>query len=151
MPLTEKQLYINTLHNLLLERIDTLQNELKEVITSRDNESKSSVGDKYETGRAMMQLRQEQLEKQLAEQKKELSLAQAIFSRKPSTTIGEGSLVKTNYGDYLIGIGLGAIRTEQIDFFSISLGSPFGQILRNKKVNEEFEFRSRSYRISEIL
>ena len=148
--LDEKQVCVDILINLLSNGIQTLENELKEVVTSRDNESKSSVGDKYETGRAMMQLRQEQLEKQLAEQKKNLQLAKGISGKKADTKVGEGSFVKTNRGNYLIGLGLGEIKLGDKSFYSISLLSPFGQAIRNKVANDQFEFRGKNYLIEAI-
>ena len=146
----EKQACLNALRDLLVGRIETLQDELKEVIASRDNESKSSAGDKYETGRAMMQLRQEQLEKQLAEQKKNLSLVKDISSRKTAEKIGEGSYIRTNHGMYLIAIGLGPVIRGTETFYSISLASPFGQIIRGLEVNDQFKFREKSYIIKEV-
>ena len=46
-------------------RIDNAQQAMKAAQESRDNETKSSVGDKYETGRAMMQGAQERNKVQL--------------------------------------------------------------------------------------
>ena len=48
------------------DKIIKIERAIAAVIESRDNETKSSVGDKYETGRAMMQNEQQRLESQLS-------------------------------------------------------------------------------------
>ena len=52
---------------LLNQKIAALQNDLTELKASIENETKSSVGDKYETARAIMQTRQAQVNQQLAD------------------------------------------------------------------------------------
>ncbi|HSY60679.1 MAG TPA: hypothetical protein VK796_02335, partial [Cytophaga sp.] len=61
----------NTLYayctDYVTERITRLKTEIKKTQSSANEETKSSAGDKYETGRAMAQLEIEKNTKQLAE------------------------------------------------------------------------------------
>ncbi|MEJ0032235.1 MAG: hypothetical protein WDO15_18500 [Bacteroidota bacterium] len=61
----------DTLYHLCLEfidnRIKTIRNAISETQASADEETKSSAGDKYETGLSMMQLDMEKQAEQLQE------------------------------------------------------------------------------------
>lgn len=62
-----KQQLISDCTKKLQQQIVSLKQLLDEVTEAVNNETKSSVGDKHETSRAMMQLEQEKLGKQLLE------------------------------------------------------------------------------------
>ena len=49
------------------DRFKTIQNNIEELQKALNSETKSSAGDKHETGRAMLQLDREKLGLQLAE------------------------------------------------------------------------------------
>jgi len=67
-----KQQIIHHIQQVLDKKIETAQQAIVSANESRDNETKSSVGDKYETGRTMMQFELEkyQLQKNKAENQK---------------------------------------------------------------------------------
>jgi hypothetical protein len=70
-----------TLKNALLKKckeqisstILFLENHLKDLSSGAQNDSKSSAGDKHETARAMMQIEQEKVGKQLKENQLQLA------------------------------------------------------------------------------
>ncbi len=67
---------------ILEEKMDAIQGDLDELIHSIQGESKSSAGDKHETARAMMNLEQEKLGRQMEEVlKMQDSLQQIDFGR----------------------------------------------------------------------
>ncbi len=146
-----KEILVNQLCSVLDKRIETANRDIQLAIESRDNETKSTAGDKYETGRAMVQFELEKSNVQLIKAfqlKKELT--QIDLLRK-SDKVTFGSVVKTNTGIYFISIGLGKISIEEETFFAVSLASPLGKILNNKKKGEEFIFQENKNRIVEIL
>ena len=51
----KRELYI-LIKKELEENVDHLISQIKSLQTSRDKDTKSSMGDKYETGRAMIQI-----------------------------------------------------------------------------------------------
>ena len=74
---------------------------------SANDETKSSAGDKHETGRAMAQLEQEKNAQQLNEA---LALREQLNKIDPlqrSSSIQPGSFVKTNLGNFYISISAG--------------------------------------------
>lgn len=76
---------------------------------SLESETKSSAGDKHETGRAMLQLEMEKASQQLlfVEQMKDILRKIDIEDRSNSAI--QGSLVITTSGKYFLAIGLGTV------------------------------------------
>jgi transcription elongation GreA/GreB family factor len=138
------------LEEILINRISQAKKALDDIIFSRDNESKSTAGDKYETGRAMMQQAQKQQEIQVQTSVNLLRHLSALRTEKVPTKIGLGSLVKTNQGLFYLSIGLGEIQYEDKLVHVISMASPLAQLLANKKKGEVFELRDRNYEILEV-
>ena len=65
-PNTKQKLYKYCLE-FIDARLQTVQNQIVEIQNSLLSETKSSSGDKHETGRAMLQLEREKAGQQLAE------------------------------------------------------------------------------------
>ncbi len=64
--------------NLLDEKIRSLKSSLQELEEGSVNDTKSSAGDKHQTARAMMQIEQEKLGKQLNEVFEQKSVLEKI-------------------------------------------------------------------------
>lgn len=62
-----------------------------------------------------------------------------------------GSIVKTNQRNFYISTSIGEIILDNQTYFAISLNSPIGKLLKNKTVNEQFEFNQTRYVITEII
>ena len=146
--MTTKESLILRLKTELKQRIDEAiadSNKLKE---SRDNETKSSAGDKYETGRAMVAIEMEKLSKQIYQLTD--NLQKLDVSLEPSKQAKNGSLVITDKGTFFLCIGLGKVKMEALEYFAISGGSPIGKEILGKSPGESFQFNGRKYLISEI-
>ncbi len=144
-----------TLHAHCLQiverQLEGVQKALKDAQGSANNETKSSAGDKHETGRAMAQLETEKLTGQLSEVIKLKETLFKINSEAESNTVAFGSLVLTNKGLFYIAIGLGKVVLNDQDFFVVSPISPIGKVLINKKEKESFSFNGNSYVIEEVI
>ncbi len=145
----KKKVYENLIEKLDL-KISTAESAIASAIDSRDNETKSSVGDKYETGRAMMQLEQ---------QKNEVQLAKAITLKKTLKRInielkkdtGElGAMLNTTNGIFFLSIGLGKIVVEDQTVYAISMASPMGKVLFGKKTGDELIFQGKKIVIQAV-
>lgn len=122
---------------------------LQDVIDSTRNETKSSAGDKYETGRAMLQIEQDNIRKQLQEALEQ----KASFEHLPpdrSSKVTNGSLVKTGNGIFFISIALGKTSVAGIAVMSVSARSPLGSKLTGMKTGETATINGRNYTIEEI-
>jgi len=131
-------------------KIEQAQESIAVVKESRDNETKSSAGDKYETGREMMQIEINKSEDQLSKfinYKHQLS---KIDLKKKFVKVEFGSLVETSNGTYFISIALGKIKLANTDYYPISLASPIGKLIYQKKEGDSIEFQGRIFKIIRI-
>ncbi|MCM4167752.1 Transcription elongation factor GreA [Arenibacter antarcticus] len=136
--------------NFIEERLSRIQKNIASLQEALASESKSSAGDKHETGRAMIQLEREKLGNQLAE----VQLLQERFNKVPmhrnSNFVGLGSLVYTSKHHYYIGISAGEIKVNGESFYAIAPDTPVGKLLMGKTVGEEVVFNGSEFRITEI-
>lgn len=133
------------------DRIASLQHILKEAQQAANNETKSSAGDKHETGRAMAQLETEKLTAQLSEA---LNIKQNLTQINPTNTnntVVLGSVVYTNKGNFYIAASIGKVSIENEVFFAISPASPIGKLLLTKKEKEIFSLNGNEYTVLDIL
>lgn len=132
------------------QRLSICEKALANLQESLASETKSSVGDKHETGRAMIQLEREQLGGQLAKVESDKEILLKINPELTSEIVRLGSLVKTSEYTYFIAISSGKITIDGTNFYSISLDSPMGQLLIGKRVGEKFQFRENEIEILEV-
>ena len=133
------------------ERTDRLKKQSDELQESLGSETKSSAGDKHETGRAMVQLEQEKLGQQLQELEATRSILKKINIEKPSDKIRLGSLVKTSMTDYFIAISAGAFNHDQGIVYCISANAPIAKLLIGKEKGENFVFNGKGQAILGIF
>jgi transcription elongation GreA/GreB family factor len=145
-----KKQIITQITDLLNQNIELLKLDLASTIESRNSDTKSSAGDKFETGRAMMQMELEKNKIQLNKTeriKRELS---NIDVNKISTKVEFGSLVYTTQGNYFLSLALGKVIIENTAYYAISLAAPIGQLLQDKKEGDSFEFQGNKISILTI-
>ncbi|MFC5626075.1 hypothetical protein [Algoriphagus winogradskyi] len=134
------------------EKINLLKAERKAINDGILEDTKSSAGDKFETGRETMSRDLMTVENQLKQANfefDELCRFQAI--KEPSATIQEGSLVQVGSDQYLISISLGQVNVDGQKLFMLSKSSPLGEILVGRKKGDQVEFRGRNLTITELL
>ncbi len=146
----KQEIYIKLIASLD-KKIEQAQESISLVKESRDNDTKSSAGDKFETGREMMQIEIDKSEAQLAKSLNLKSDLSKIDLDKECSSVEFGSLVETNNGSYFISIGVGKLTVDNKDFFVISLASPIGKALYQKEVGVSFKFQGKEYLIKSIV
>lgn len=151
MNLILKGLLYESCVSFLQKRLDVIEHRLNELNDSLGAETKSSVGDKYETGRAMLHLEKDKQMQQLAvllNYKKQLH---AIDPKIECIRVEQGALVQTNQGTFFLSISAGKLIIDKEVYFAITLASPIGQLLFQKKVGDRFEFRGKHYVLESIV
>jgi transcription elongation GreA/GreB family factor len=136
---------------ILNQKNEELNIALANTSESANNETKSSAGDKHETSRAMMQLEQEKLGKQLKELQEQRSELEKIDISKPSAQIAKGTLIQSDKGLLFLSIGLGKIMVNDKTVFVISPQSPLGLKLIGKKENDMVEMSGVKYTIQKLF
>ena len=132
------------------ERIASAFSAMESARESKNQETKSSAGDKFETGRVMMQREEEKNEAQWA-QLKELKLKLVTISTVTNSSIAMGSLINTNQGKYFISIGIGKFKVGEETYFVISPESPVGHLLIGQSVGDKTSFNNRQIEIQNII
>ena len=135
---------------ILQGRIDRIKRIMDEAQASSNEESKSSAGDKYETGRAMMQLEKDKAASQLSETLNLRKALDQINLNKPTSIIRLGSIVQTDYGYFFLAAALGNIDFKGNKYFAISPVSPVGEKLLNKKAGERITVKDRTFQIMKV-
>lgn len=146
-----KNKLLQELHSRLGTQIETAQSAINSAKESKNNETKSTAGDKYETGRAMMQLEQEKNEMQLSKVLHSKSVLSQIDLEKKFDSVAFGSLVITDQGKYFIAIGIGKVKLEDETYFVISPDSPVGKLLLGKQIGEQVAFRNQKIEVQKII
>lgn len=145
----------NQLHKYCQEhvqqRLNTVQKAIADTIKAAKDENKSSMGDKYETGLAMMHIEREKKEAQLRQALDLQTKLKSIYPNKVHEIVEPGSLVVTNYGHYYIAIGLGKAIIEEETFYVVSIQSPIGQALKGKKAGDSITFLNKQYKIDGVF
>lgn len=143
----KKENIIATAQNLLNSKLIELEKAIFNVQNAANEESKSSMGDKYETGRAMAQNDRAMLENQKNELLKDISTFENINFEQETEFIKSGSLVHTSIGYILISVGLGKIVDSGVNVMLISSASPLGTDLSGKKNKDTITINGRQIQI----
>ncbi|MDX1363633.1 3-oxoacyl-ACP synthase [Arenibacter latericius] len=150
MNITPKEQLYSSCKTYIEERLLRIQGGITSLEEALTSETKSSAGDKHETGRAMIQLEREKLGKQLAE----VQLLQERFKKVPlqrkSNQVILGSVVYTSKHHYYIGISAGKILVDGEIYYAIAPDTPMGKILMGKSIGEKIFFNGSEFKIKEI-
>jgi len=145
---TKEQL-IKHCQDYIASHIATLRTSLNEIQKAANEETKSSMGDKFETGRSMLHLERDKIESQLNEY---LILERTIYSipEKRSDKIDFGSLVHTTTGIFYIAMGLGKQLVNNVEYLIIGPSSPIAKELGKRAINDSLIFNGQSIKIISI-
>ncbi|SEH80120.1 MULTISPECIES: GreA/GreB family elongation factor [Epilithonimonas] len=139
---------IKLINQKLYEKIQTFEKLIAETRAS-NNDTKSSMGDKYETGREMLQQEINNLQVQLNEVLKQQDFLKTILV-KPSDKAEKGAIVKTERGLFFISVSLGELSFEHQKIICISPESPLAKAMNGKQKGEVFSLNNMSQKIVDI-
>ena len=139
---------LEIIHQKISEKIQKLEQLIAETRAS-NNDTKSSMGDKYETSREMLQQEINNLQIQMNEHLKSQQILKNI-NPNPHKIVTLGSLVETEKGMFFIAISLGELSFNQEKIFVISAESPLAKAMNGKKVGETFIVNNLSQIIKNI-
>ena len=136
---------------LIGQKLDRNRSTLAELKESAGSETKSSAGDKHETGRAMVHLEQEKAVKQMANNQALQNVLDKIDAALSTQVVSIGSLVITNKLRFFVSVPLGKINFDGQDYFLISLTAPLAKSFVGKQKGDRVSFNGQDYLIEEIL
>ncbi|MDG1106118.1 MAG: 3-oxoacyl-ACP synthase [Cyclobacteriaceae bacterium] len=126
---------------LALTKIDSLKSELVGLQEASNQDTKSSAGDKYETGRSMIVLEKEKLGIQLMAAYKLKKALDLINLGKSINKVGLGALVKESNNFYYFSANFGVLDIADVKVFALSTLSPIGQAMLGKTPGSSYTFR----------
>ena len=145
----KEQLYQQCLDHVN-ERLQTITQTIESNQKALTSETKSSAGDKHETGRAMLQLEMEKAGQQLQSIQQMKDTLARIDLSKNSEVVVLGSVIETDLGIYFLSVSVGQIQVEKKIYLAISTSSPIGKLLLGKREGEELVWSGRKIQINKI-
>lgn len=147
----KKQLLWDACMNYVEERIGRIETAIKDLEDALKLETKCSMGDKYETGRAMLHLEFEKLSGQHEEYRKLKKTLRMIQPKKVFETVSFGSAVKTDGPNYFISIPAGEIKLRDEVFYAVGASAPIAKVLSGKSAGESVTFNGKEIYIKSVF
>ncbi|HEX6891985.1 MAG TPA: 3-oxoacyl-ACP synthase [Chryseolinea sp.] len=133
------------------EKIHAATEAMRNAQEAANEESKSSAGDKYETGRAMMQIERDKAATQLDEALKLKRTLSLIGASSSQHIIALGCIVKTKTFNAFIGVGPGKLSVDGVEYFIVTPMSPLGKTLSGLEAGADFTFNNKPNIVLEIF
>ncbi|MDO5615121.1 MAG: hypothetical protein Q4G16_02950 [Cruoricaptor ignavus] len=132
----------------ITEKINYLEHLIAETRAS-NNDTKSSMGDKYETSREMLQQEINHLQNQLAEVRKQELISKKLCDQQ-NQTCDFGAIVETDKALLYLSTPIGEIYHEERKIITISQESPLAKAMKGKSQNQTFEINGQTHFIKNI-
>lgn len=143
------------LYNLCRQYLENSISEIEAAIADRRdaiaNETKSSMGDKYETTREMLQQDINMNLERLSKAKSDEAALNLINKEMNSAVVIPGSLVQTNNGHFYISISAGQLSVDRNKYYAVSLASPIGVQLKGKQQGDTFTLNGKHFVIENVV
>ena len=146
-----KTALLEEVKELIFQKIQVSEKMMNDAQDSANNETKSSAGDKFETGRAMMHMERDKNAKQLSEAKRLQLFLSQIKPERIFDKVAFGSVVETTFGNYFISIAAGRIIIDEKKYFAISPQAPLAKDLLQKQIGDEISFNNQPVKILNVF
>ena len=135
-------------HAFVAQRIEAARTAMQAAQESSRSETKSSAGDKYETGREMANQERDRNAAHLQQAQQLQAELARIDPALPCDTVRPGALVSTSLGRFYISISAGKL--EDADVFAVSAAAPVAVALRGLRAGQEAVFNGKAARIEAV-
>jgi transcription elongation GreA/GreB family factor len=136
---------------ILEERMKDAETAMLSAQESANTNEKSSMGDKYETGREMSMQERDLHAKQLDALQKEYRKLKVIDVLGNFKKIETGALVQTETKWYWVAIALGQVKFEKGPVMVVSPLSPIAQQMIGKRANDFIEMNGKREQIIAVF
>ncbi|MDB4563825.1 hypothetical protein N9084_00810 [Flavobacteriales bacterium] len=146
-----RPLIVAALETSMKEGLEQSQAAFQELQGSLEGESKSTAGDKHETGRAMVQMEMEQAALRLSRVEGMIRQWQSLDPIRRREQVRPGGVVRTDQGGFVIGVAWGAFDVpEEGQWRAISANAPLAQAFHGLGPHSTVEFRGKTWRIISV-
>ncbi len=135
--------------SVLSSKLEESKTRIEEARQALFNETKSSAGDKHETGREMARQELEKVELNHSNLNKSWVQLNNLNPIQTHSTAEPGSLVVADH-IYFISVGLGPIHVEGHEVFCLSPSAPLSVALNGLKSGDQTDFRNQRITVQAI-
>ena len=130
------------------QRIAAARTAMQAAQESSSSETKSSAGDKYETGREMANAERDRNAAHMQQAQQLQAELARISPDSPCDTVRPGALVRTSMGQFYISISAGKL--EGIEVFAVSPAAPVAVALKGLRAGQEAVFNGKMLRVEAV-
>ena len=146
-----KQKVIQTSYQHILDKLNEFEVTERSAQESAANDTKSSMGDKHETSREILQQEREMNGRRMAEAIRQKEEIERILPNHEFTQIQSGTLAETSLGWFFFSTALGFVYVDNVKVAVISMASPIGQSLKGMKAGDSIMFQGKPILIKQII
>ena len=132
-------------HAFIEQRIAAARTAMQAAQESSSSETKSSAGDKYETGREMANAERDRNAAHMKQAQQLQAELGRISPDAPCDTVRPGALVHTSLGLFYVSISAGKL--EGHDVFAVSAAAPVAVALKGLRAGQEAVFNGKAVRV----
>ena len=129
------------------ERIDAARTAMQAAQESSSSETKSSAGDKYETGREMANAERDRNAAHMQQAQQLQAELARISPDAPCDTVRPGALVTTSLGRFYISISAGKLALDGPEIFAVSAAAPVAVALKGRRAGDAVSFNGKPVRV----
>lgn len=144
----DKSKLLDAVKSKLAEKIQKFEKLIEDTRAS-NNDTKSSMGDKYETGREMLQQEINNLQRQLNETLNQQALLQKV-NADSSEKVQNGALIETDKGLFYIAASVGEIIVDNRKIMTVSGESPLAKAMAGLTNGQSFSLNNTSLTVKQI-
>ncbi|MGB2128603.1 MAG: 3-oxoacyl-ACP synthase [Flavicella sp.] len=147
---TTKEKLLEACKNSVKSTMENIAITIQSCKNDLASETKSSAGDKHETGRSMLQLEMEKAGQQWLQVQQTHNLLSKISIEPSNGPIRLGSLVSTSNGVFFLAVSIGQLKVDSLSIFVISPSAPMGRLLIGKNIGDSFIWNAKEIQIYDI-
>lgn len=136
--------------SLIAEKTSVLHRSIRDANDAANEDSKSSAGDKFETGREMITQEIAKATQQLATLGEMRRALEKIRPNRALESVGLGALAHTSEGWFFFSVSLGKIQVEGQEVYALSMASPMAQAMAGAVAGKTISFRGRDIHITQV-
>ena len=134
-------------HAFIEQRIGAARTAMRAAQESSNSETKSSAGDKYETGREMANAERDRNAAHMQQAQQLQAELARISPDAACDTVRPGALVITSLGRFYISISAGKLALDGPEIFAVSVAAPVAVALKGRRAGEEAAFNGKLVRV----
>jgi transcription elongation GreA/GreB family factor len=135
---------------LLQDRIASITGLIEDARNASNNDTKSSMGDKYETTREMMQIEINKLQLQLKDAQQMLLAFKTLDAEKRLDVVAVGAWVETDRATFYLAAAVGKVTFYSQTIMVVSPVSPIGKAMLGKRRGDTIAMGGVVYTVREV-